>query len=149
MRDRREDIEPLAEHFLAEFAARDGVEAPALAPEVLSLLKAYPWPGNVRQFRNTMERAWALGDGRQVGVEDLPDEVRDPAAVLGEGDLKETFQAMKARKVAAIESTYIEQLLERHDGNVTRAAEDAGMARSALQKLMRRYGIESSRYRDE
>jgi DNA-binding NtrC family response regulator len=59
----------------------------------------------------------------------------------------ETFQEMKSRRVAAMESTYLEELLRTNGGNVTRSAEAAGMTRSAFQKLMQRYGIKSSEYR--
>ena len=63
-------------------------------------------------------------------------------------DFAGTFQEMKARQVAAIESTYLENLLRRHGGNVTRCAEEAGVSRSAFQKLMQRYGIKSVDYRE-
>jgi len=148
LRDRMEDLEPLADHFVRAFAARDDRPVAEVSPEFLSVLRAYSWPGNVRQFRNVIERACALGDGHRLEVADLPPELRDPDAVVGGQEMQETFQEMKSRKVAAIEKSYVEQLLQRHFGNVTRAAEDAGMARSAFQKLMRRYSIESSAFRN-
>lgn len=59
-----------------------------------------------------------------------------------------TFQEMKARRIAAMESSYVEGLLEKHKGNVTHCSEEAGMSRSAFQKLMTKYGIRSSDYRE-
>ena len=168
LREHAEDVEPLARHFLEEFATR-GAPAREVAPAALALMRAYRWPGNVRQLRNALERACALGSGPVLRVEDLPVEVRgaetwvagggetgagdevgggdrggDGLVERGEG---ESFQEMKARQVAAIESAYVAALLRKHQGNVTHCAEEAGMSRSAFQKLMVRYGIRSSDFR--
>lgn len=151
LRDRREDVELLAQHFLDEFRrANPSCAVHAIDAGARAALCAYTWPGNVRQLRNAIQRACALGSGAMIRAEDLPsdvfDEVREvvaPTSVSATG----TFQEMKARKVAAIESSYIQELLRRNDGNVTRSAEEAGMSRSALQKLMQRYGIKSGDFR--
>ncbi len=154
LRDRIEDVEVLARRFLEEFVAANPTCALCdFTPEALVALKSYEWPGNVRQLRNALERACALTGGDRVDVDDLPVEVtagNEAAAEVdadAEGRPLGSFQEMKARKVAAIESTYVADLLRRHDGNVTRSAEEAGMTRSAFQKLMQRYGIKSSDFR--
>jgi DNA-binding NtrC family response regulator len=157
LRDRPEDIERLAVHFLERFAAGNpACRIQEIGAAAMQALCGYAWPGNVRQLRNAIDRACALGTGCAIDAEDLPgevfDEVREVAmagadAADGGGPLAGTFQEMKARKVAAIESAYVRDLLRRHDGNVTRSAEEAGMSRSALQKLMQRYGIKSSDFR--
>jgi DNA-binding NtrC family response regulator len=154
LRDRREDVEPLAQHFLDEFRrANPSRVVHAIDAGALAALRAYTWPGNVRQLRNAVQRACALGSGPMIQAGDLPssifDEVREvvaPASDASSGN-GGTFQEMKARRVAAIESSYVEELLRRNDGNVTRSAEEAGMSRSALQKLMQRYGIRSGDFR--
>ena len=116
---------------------------------VRECLRAFHWPGNVRQLRNVLERACTLGQGPELRLEDLPEELREePTAAPDDAAAAGTFQEMKARKVAALESSYVEQLLTRHQGNVTRCAEEAGMSRSAFQKLMQRYGIKSSDFRE-
>ena len=150
LRDRPDDVEPLLRHFLAEFREHStGGPVEDFSPDALVALKAYEWPGNVRQLRNAVERACTLGSQKLVQIQDLPLEIASdaPPDVQDEG-LVGSFQAMKARKVAAIESTYLETLLRRHRGNVTRSAEEAGMSRSAFQKLMQRYGIKSSDFRE-
>ena len=155
LRARVEDVLVLARKFLASFKEQNpNCTVLDFSPEVLAVLGEYPWPGNVRQLRNAVERACTLGEGEVVGVEDLPPEVcgKAPATVNlgggGEDDVNETFQEMKQRKVAALESSYLEELLRKHGGNVTRSAADAGMSRSAFQKLMGRYGIRSSEFRE-
>ncbi|MBK8977508.1 MAG: sigma-54-dependent Fis family transcriptional regulator [Planctomycetes bacterium] len=156
LRERIEDVEELARHFLEEFRRETG-GGPGprdFAPEALVALKSYDWPGNVRQLKNAIDRACALGSGSRIETCDLPDDISKGTraeATIGTTDGRPlgSFQEMKARKVAAIESTYVSELLRRHEGNVTRSAEEAGMSRSAFQKLMQRYAIKSSDFREE
>ena len=148
LRDRPEDIEPLVERFLAEFGAdRPGVDR-GVSREAMTVLCAYRWPGNVRQLRNVVERACALTNRSEIDVGDLaPEVVAQGRDVATESAEHEGFQEMKTRKIAAIEINYITALLRRHDGNVTHCSQQAGMSRSAFQKLMQRYDIKSSDFR--
>ncbi len=151
LRERREDIQVLAEHFLAGFAARSGMEA--FDEDVMARLRAYSWPGNVRELRNAIERGATLATGSLLTVQDLPQEVVDGAPGMGDAGLRSddapigTFQEQKARTIAAMEQVYLEQLLRKHAGNVTRSADEAGMTRSALQKLLQKHGIRSGDFR--
>lgn len=152
LRERSEDVAVLAEHFLQRFGQHVGIDR--ITSEAMRLLRECRWPGNVRQLRNAIERACALGQPPELRAADLPPEVLSgggeatptvsPIDVEGAG----TFQEMKARKIAAMESAYIETLLKKHGGNVTHCSEEAGMARSAFQKLMQKHGIKSSDYRE-
>ena len=133
--------------FVAKYQAS---KIEGFAVDAMETLVAYRWPGNVRQLANVVERACALGRGPKIELEDLTDEVagRGEETRTPKGDLtKETFQEMKSRRVAAMESVYLEELLRKHRGNVTHSASAAGMTRSAFQKLMQRYGIKSSDFR--
>jgi DNA-binding NtrC family response regulator len=147
LRDRPEDIDVLAEHFLR----RIGGHGREFTPEALAALRRHAWPGNVRQLRNVIERACALGSGPAIAPADLPQEVAAATAAEPVADDVElpggTFQAVKARTIAQLESSYLEGLLRKHKGNVTHCAEEAGMTRSAFQKLMQKYAIKSSDYR--
>ena len=152
LRERKEDIEPLARHFLAELRQRDPTcVASGFSSSAVQAMLDRDWPGNLRQLKNAIVRAVALGAGPTIDESDLPEEaatssrtgtVEDRSGITGG-----TLQEMKARAVAALEIGYVQELLRKHDGNVTRSAEEAGMARSAFQKLMQRYGIRSSEYR--
>lgn len=149
LRDRQGDVDVLVAHFLERFGKKVGITR--VQPTAAERLRAYHWPGNVRQLRNAIERACALGQGPELRLEDLPPELREDAPVTPRADAIEaeggTFQEMKARRIAAMERTYVEELLTRHKGNVTHCSEEAGMARSAFQKLMQKYGIRSADYR--
>ncbi len=150
LRDRPGDVDALVEHFLQRFGGPQGIDR--LATDAAELLRSYHWPGNVRQLRNAIERACALGHPPELQLGDLPPELRDPgAAVPAAGSSAApagTFQEMKARRIAAMEQSYLEGLLRKHHGNVTHCSEEAGMARSAFQKLMQKYGIRSSDFRE-
>ncbi len=147
LRDRAGCIEPLVRHFLQEFGVVNGRKIEDVDPAAWAALRAFPWPGNVRQLRNVLERAVALEAGNTLHLDDLPVELRSDELHAEDTELSGTFQEMKARKVAAIERSYAEKLLRKHGGNVTHSAEEAGMARSAFQKLMTRHGIRSQAFR--
>jgi two-component system response regulator PilR (NtrC family) len=80
LRDRREDIRPLAEHFLARWAAEQSKDIRAMSPDALRALEAYAFPGNVRELENVLERAVALAAGQTIGLGDLPRELSGAAA---------------------------------------------------------------------
>ena len=148
LRERREDIELLVQHFLGRFGVPVGITR--VAGEAMALLRTHGWPGNVRQLRNAIERACALGHAPELLLADLPPELRAEdgmANAIGAEALAGTFQEVKARAIAELENVYLESLLRKHRGNVTHCSEEAGMARSAFQKLMQKYGIRSADYR--
>ncbi|HUR00040.1 MAG TPA: sigma 54-interacting transcriptional regulator, partial [Gemmatimonadaceae bacterium] len=81
LRDRREDIGPLAQHFLAQFSQKDHCVVRAISPEAIELLASHSWPGNVRELQNVVERLAVTGRREVIGPADLPPEIRRPAAV--------------------------------------------------------------------
>jgi two-component system, NtrC family, response regulator GlrR len=137
LRDRREDIDLLAERFLAN-------QSPALAlhdlpPGSLAMLRGYDWPGNVRELNNTLARLVVFQDVRQLGIDPLANtaELRaDPLLAL---PLREARQQV----VEKFEQSYVQAQLRAHRGNVTRAAESVGVSRQFLHRLMDRYRIKS------
>jgi two-component system response regulator PilR (NtrC family) len=143
LRERKEDIPLLAQHFLDRFVADAG---PARGPVVFSQdalrrLMAYGWPGNVRQLENAVERAFALSAGRaQIGSADLPPEIqqaREPPTITSL-DLPEEGLDL-ARLVAGIEHQLIERSLERTEGHRGRAAELLKMKRTTLVEKLKRF----------
>jgi transcriptional regulator with GAF, ATPase, and Fis domain len=132
LRDRPADIEQLIDHFLAESARRLGQEAKRLAPEARTLLLRYPWPGNVRQLRNVLERASILAAGTAIQPGDLPPEVKAPAATVGVDAPMATL--------AEVERTHILRVLERCGGNKKQAADVLAIDRSTLYAKLKAYG---------
>jgi two-component system response regulator HupR/HoxA len=131
LRDRAEDIPPLADHFLRVYRERSRRAVPSISPEALRCLRAYPFPGNVRELENEIERAVALADpGQPIGPEHLSERLRGGAArsVLPQ-TLNEAIEQLKRRM--------IEDAL-RECGSKARAAERLGLTRQSLQQMLRR-----------
>jgi DNA-binding NtrC family response regulator len=134
LRNRREDISVLAEHFLARFAAKQE-RALRLGPAALDRLLAYAWPGNIRELENAMERAAILSRTDSVGVDDLPPHV---AARL---DLGSPPFLTRQLSLAETERTHILQTLERCGWNHSRTADALGIGRTTLWRKLKEYGI--------
>jgi two-component system response regulator HupR/HoxA len=131
LRDRQEDIPSLAEHFLRTYRERARRAVPAISPEAMRCLCAYPFPGNVRELENEMERAVALADsGRPIGPEHLSVRVR-------EGAEKSAPPRTLADAIEQLKRRMIEDAL-RECGSKTRAAERLGLTRQSLQQMLRR-----------
>src|SRR5262249_43428471 len=146
-RDRRDDIPALAAHLLQRHA-RAGVEG--FTPEALSALVHHDWPGNVRELENAIERALAVADGPRIPLEALPDSraaaTRPRATMAGELRLSFREAVDLARDRASRE--YLIALMRELGGNVTAAAERAGVERETLHRLLKRYGIRSDTFKE-
>ena len=133
LRDRPEDILPLAHSFLGWFAARYRKSITGLDYAAAQLLKSYAWPGNVRELSHALERAVLLAQDSTIRTQDLGISATTPGEVrLEELPLDEA------------ERLLIHQSLERYRGNVSRAAEALGLSRSALYRRLERYGIKTA-----
>jgi DNA-binding NtrC family response regulator len=148
LRDRKEDIPLLAQHFLEKFAAASVPSrgAVTVSQEAIRRLMAYAWPGNVRQLENAVERAFAISSGRpQIEAGDLPPEVQgaDGSSLTSTVTLPEEGLDLE-RLVAGVERELIEQSLARTGGNKGRAAELLRMKRTTLVEKLKRMNRESS-----
>jgi two-component system response regulator AtoC len=141
LRDRREDVLPLARHFLARFAAlRPDAHPMTLSPEASAALEAYGWPGNVRELEHVMERAAVLAEGPAVREEDLTDAVREGPARVTAAPAADAPLSIK-RAIPRLEEQLIRAALERTGGNRTRAAELLEISYRALLYKLKEYGI--------
>ena len=138
LRDRKDDILPLARLMLADAAMRMAREVSGLTPRAADQLLRYDWPGNVRELENTMERAVALGTGNRVDLDDLPEEIRRafPKPVISGA----TVQPLKE-----IEKEYILAALEHNDGNQTRTAEQLRIGSATLYRKLKSWGLVHTR----
>ena len=140
LRDRREDIALLIDHFIARNNTRLGTQIRGLTAEARKLLFEYAWPGNVRELENTVERAMVLCDSDMLDIGDLPERVRDaldPVQVhlaSGELSIKKTTHA--------IEQILVRRALQRMKGNRTRAAELLELSRRAPLYKIKAYRID-------
>ncbi len=153
LRERREDLPILVDHLLRRSAANRSVRG--IDPEVRALFDAYHWPGNVRELNNVVERAVPFCDGPLVNMAALPAALRAAGAVLPqssaaagvkvEANSDVPFKDAKELLIEAFERAYLVELIEKHDGNVSKAARAADMDRKSITRLLKKHGI---KYRD-
>jgi two-component system response regulator AtoC/two-component system nitrogen regulation response regulator NtrX len=144
LRDRREDIPLIVDHYLREFSARHNKKIESIEPEALKLLMKYHWPGNVRQLVNMLERAVVLVSGNTLTAKDLPGEIEIPTG-LNEGFVEDLmhlpFKQAKEKITSRVMKEYLTRKLQKNEGNISHTAAELGIHRQSLQSMMRRLGI--------
>ncbi|CAN5403787.1 sigma-54 dependent transcriptional regulator [soil metagenome] len=149
LRERREDILPLAQHFIRKYNEenrREISEQPA--PEVLAMLEAYTWPGNVRELENVIERAVVIAPGRELTASCLPTEIADPPRSLGAAQSQSAAIIDVGRgidfydEVRRFEVDLIRRALEQTGGHQSRAARLLGMNATTLNSKIKTYNIQ-------
>jgi two-component system nitrogen regulation response regulator GlnG len=139
LRERLEDIPLLVDTVLERMKRPPSV----LSDQTRALLAQYPWPGNVRELRNVVERVVNLGE---EALPDIPTEPGVPAVAGGGAppEIDLPFKEAKERIIEGFERDYLKGLLERCEGNISRASREAGIARLYLRKLLKKYGLHVS-----
>jgi DNA-binding NtrC family response regulator len=144
LRQRGRDVVLLAEHFLKRFATEHHRTPKRLHAEAIARLQGHHWPGNIRELENLILLELVLAEGDVIELRSIRSEIRDRVAV-GESD--RTFKAAKALALAEFEKAYLDRLLTRTHGNISLAARISQKDRSALNKLVRKHGLSSERFR--
>jgi DNA-binding NtrC family response regulator len=143
LRERKEDILPLAEHFLKKHSSR-GSAALRLSAEVCAALISHEWPGNIRELENTIIRGIYLSQTGLIECEDIG--LKPSGDVLATGPSSRSFKAAKQEAVAMFEREYLGRLMCDHAGNVSHAARAAGKDRRDLGKLLKKYRLDPKLY---
>ncbi|HSZ83742.1 MAG TPA: sigma-54 dependent transcriptional regulator [Polyangia bacterium] len=142
LRERRQDIPALADHFRVDVNAREGRTVPGFALDVIQRLGAYDWPGNVRELENLVERLVVVAGHRMVVMDDLPSHLRMSVIDLENATLDLPESGVDLRIfLTQLEERLIGQALERTGGNKNRAAELLGMNRTTLVEKLRRRNV--------
>jgi DNA-binding NtrC family response regulator len=137
LKERREDVPLLVHHFIEKFNAETGKHVQGVSPAAMAVLQSYAWPGNIRELRNTVERAMILVDGDVIGEEQLPPDmqsVRPEAA---------TLRVPLGIPIEKVEKEYILASLQRNGGNKARTAEVLGISEKTLYNKLNRYAAEA------
>jgi two-component system response regulator HydG len=153
LRDRREDIPLLTQHFLQKYAARAGRQVVHVSPEALRVLQQHPWPGNVRELENAIEYAVVFCRGDTITPSDLPFAsstnpndshvliAPQTGLILPASIADLPYKEAKQQALAAFEEAYFSALLVRASGNVSEAARQAGLDRSNFRRASKRAGV--------
>ena len=141
LRERRSDIPLLARHIVATVAAGYGLGEVTLTSQALEWLAAQPWPGNIRQLKQTLERTLLLVDKAQLSQADFiaAGQLDEAGAVGGNARL-----GVDGMTLEQVERHMIEQALAQHTGNISRVAKALGLSRTALYRRLERHGLGES-----
>lgn len=142
LRERLEDIAILASHFLNHQHTAADVTARSFGPGALRMLAAYRWPGNVRELYNVVQRAAVTCRGMHI----LPCHLSIPGFEKSEPNTVPSFRAARAAAVANFEQEYVAALLNKHAGNVSRAAREANKDRRVFGRLIKKYQIDRAKF---
>jgi DNA-binding NtrC family response regulator len=137
LKERREDIPLLVHHFIEKFNGETGKHVQGVSPSALGVLQGYAWPGNIRELRNTVERAMILVDGEIIGEEQLPPDMQ------GTRPEAATLRVPLGIPIEKVEKEYILASLQRNGGNKARTAEILGISEKTLYNKLNRYAAEA------
>jgi len=132
LRDRKEDIPLLAEHFLRRFSQETNKPVDKISREAIDEMMLYEWPGNVRELENAIERAVVVGKERDVRPEDLPFRRSDDPNFIPQNALKD------------IEKAHIKKMLDNNQWNIAKSSKILGIDRTTLYSKIKRYNIKKS-----
>ena len=138
---RKEEIPDLTHHFLERHRVRLGVEVTSISSAAMQALLEYPWPGNIRELENLLERVVVLAEGSEIDVDDLPEGVLHPAPERAPMEISDDNLSVKWHS-AELERVLIRRALERTGGNKTQAAELLELSPRALRYKIQDYGLE-------
>ncbi len=136
LRDRREDVPLLVQHFVEKFAHEAGKKVSGVDPKAMELLQSYQWPGNIRELRNTVERAVILCDGEIIARDHLPTEM------VGSREETQLLKVPLGLRLREVEKEYILSSLDRNNHNKSRTAHILGISEKTLYNKLNRYAAE-------
>ena len=147
LRKRVEDIPLIIDHFF-ELAKKEHADKhiDGMSEDALKLLHDYQWPGNIRELKNTVDRAFSFCDGHRIEVKHLPDYLQERSVVTQahpamDPDLP--FKEAKEKWIESFEKDYLVDCLRKNNGNISKAAKQAGIDRKSVQRLLKKYGLEA------
>jgi DNA-binding NtrC family response regulator len=148
LRERLDDVPLLAAHFLKKYCTKNRKPVKTLSRDALAALSAYPYPGNVRELENIIERSVVMEKGETVRRSDLgfTATFRKAFRPVVSGELQ-PFRTMKTEVVEQFEREYLSQVLRMYKGNMSRAAEHAGMNIKNLHEKMAKYGLKREEFK--
>ncbi len=149
LHERREDIPFLVHHFVEEYGALNRKEIRDIEPDAMTMLMTREWPGNVRQLENVIERGVVMCQSDRITLTDLMPERTDtkPPPYFDETIFRLPFKKAKDAVIKAFHRHYINAILQQNKGNISRAAEQAGLKRQYLHRIMKHEEIEADEFR--
>jgi DNA-binding NtrC family response regulator len=149
LRERREDIPLLVHHLLQQYGSSNRKKIRDIEPEAMSMLMVREWPGNVRQLENVIERGVIMCGSDRITLEDLVSERAhiQPSPYLDETIFHLPFKEAKEAVIRAFHRHYVHSILQQNKGNISRAAEQAGLKRQYLHRIIKQEEIDADGFK--
>ncbi len=147
LKERREDIPLLVEHFLEIYNTKRNKKIKGVSPEAMDLLVDFDWPGNIRELENVIERVVIMSESDIIDAKELPIYIQGKSVYIDittpktNEELKRLKKQMRTKAVEDVEKAFLTDALQRNDWNITKAARDVGLKRQNFQALMRKHNI--------
>ena len=142
LRQRKDDITLIIQHFITLHAEKTGKNILGFTPEAMRLMVAYPWPGNIREMRNSVEYGFVLARGKSIGIEHLPEKIINFNSLELENKPLRMVEQDSMVKIGLSEKEKLFNALQQADGNQTRAAKILGVSRITVWKRIKKHGIQ-------
>lgn len=137
LRERKEDIPLLVQHFIKEFNPGFTNEIKVISKDAMQCLKKYDWPGNVRELKNVIEQAMSLSEQQTITINDLPEKIKKYNISLVDDIFQDTsFQEAKEKCLNEFHKKYIGYLLKKYDGNITKVARECRLSRWTIYRII-------------
>jgi two-component system response regulator HydG len=141
LRDRQNDISILANHFLGHYCQEYQLTPPEVCSGVRKLFAGYEWPGNVRELQNVIQHAVLMAESKSIGLCDLPEYMQTGSRA------ELSFLEVRDKEAETVEKPFLEDLLRKHRGNISKAAAEAKLSRKTIYRLVKRFSFDLSRFR--
>jgi len=141
LRERRDDILPLAYHFLNELSSKNDKVVQRISPEAEDALLAYPWAGNIRELQNIIGRAYFLSSEQIISRADLPMPLSNPSEIIDNEILSMQYKDAKEAHLEKFECEYLTRHLKKNHGNISVTASQCGLDRRTIHRLIKKYNI--------
>ncbi len=141
LRERREDIIPLINHYLTKISQKDGTIQKIFSSEASEALKNYAWPGNIRELQNVIQKLYYLCQSQVISLEDLPLPVNKVENVFDKMTLDQDYKNAKNSIIEKFDITYLTHHLKKNNGNISKTAQECGIDRRSIHRMLAKYEI--------
>jgi len=141
LRDRKEDVIPLFNHFVKDLCSKEELGQKRFTADAEEALIDYEWPGNVRELQNVIKKSYFLSSADLIQVSDLPFSSSKNSISFDEGLLVFDYKSAKEKVIEKFEVEYLTHYIRKNDGNISRTAEDCGLDRRSIHRLVSKYNI--------
>jgi transcriptional regulator with PAS, ATPase and Fis domain len=141
LRERPEDIPILSNHFLNDLNSKNEKKVNKIANDAIESMQTYPWPGNVRELQNILGRSYFMCNSEIITKQDLPPTIVNDQFIEGNAMLELSYKNAKDAIIEKFELEYLSHHLRKNEGNISKTADECGLDRRSIHRLIKKYNI--------